>query len=99
MYYLIHAIYRPFQIFQRYIFTRFTKDISIWFEIWPVERILREPSKDDQLPGEKNNKNGNVLSEKNHLQQKGTFEFCAASHATCHMPHDIRGLASLTSCN
>ena len=32
--------------------------MSIWFEIWPVdvERILREPSKDDQwssLPGEK----------------------------------------------
>ena len=44
---------------------------------------------------EKNNKNGNALSENNHLQHMGSFEFCAASHATCHMISGPRVIINL----
>ena len=73
----------------------------IWFEIWPVdvERILREPSKDDQWswsPGEKQQKWKRFVW-KQSFTAEGNFWF--QCRQPCHMPHDIGDLESLTSCN
>ena len=69
MYYLIHTIYRPLQIFQRYVFTKSRghehmvqdmasgEDYKRTFQGWPMVIIARR----------KNIKNGDDLSENNHL--------------------------------
>ena len=95
MYYLIHTIYGPFQ---RYLFT-ISRRQQHMVEISPLERILREPFKDDQWsssPGEKQQK-GKRFVWKQPFTAEGKFWIQCCQ--PCHKPQDIRGLALLTSCN
>ena len=64
-----------------------------------MERILREPSKDDQWsssPGEKQQKWKRFVWKQPFTAEGNFWILCCQP---CHMPHDIWGLASLTSCN
>ena len=98
MYYLIHTIYRPCQIFQRYIFTRSRghermvrdmacgEDSKRTFQAWSMVIIARRKTT-----------KGKRFVWKQPFTAEGKFWIQCCQ--PCHKPQDIRGLALLTSCN